>query len=199
MNQELTKRRALLKLELAGDVRRQVDRVADALYDLHDVPLHPAADNTDWSTTDKQLYLAARKSYDEIIAAFTSDPKVYKFESTREKIWKYNELLSKIDFDAVPEEITPVREEAESRDKPRKKNKHFSRKAEKAAKETAVVLNLDPTDTYLDPFQHPNYWVKQIENDGSESYLNKRTGETAAVRPQVWAEKLDHLNKLSPR
>ncbi len=89
---EVTKRKVLLKLELSGDLPKQLKSVSKTIYGIGYQPQQPAENNREWKTTDDVLYAESKKSYDEIINVFKSEPKVYKFASTKEKIWERNKF-----------------------------------------------------------------------------------------------------------
>lgn len=113
-----THRNAALKLDLRGkEVSAQLETVAETLYIKHRKEslgtkcskdaykkLHAGcntqydamflADNSrSWPVTDEALYSEAKKSFDDILSAFSAKPRVFKFKSVREKVWRHCRLL----------------------------------------------------------------------------------------------------------
>lgn len=180
---EVTKRKVLLKLELSGDIPKQLKAVSNTIYGIGYQPQQPSENNREWRTTDDVLYAEAKKSYDAIIEVFKSEPKVYKFASTKERIWERNKfgggLLPPVLL-LENKQATPVLTKKKNRD-------YFQdRKAKKKVEVVKRELTLEEqTETYLDPFQaFP-----------AKGPLN----ELGAEKVQVWREKLDMLMQLTPR
>ena len=180
---EVTKRKVLLKLELSGDLPKQLKAVSKTIYGIGYQPQQPSENNREWKTTDDVLYAESKKSYDEIINVFKSEPKVYKFESTKEKIWERNKFGGGL--------MPPV---LLLEDKPtvavltKKKNRDYfqDRKAKRKVEVVKRELTVEEqAGTYLDPFQ-------AFPAKGPPT-------ELGTERVQVWREKLDMLMKLTPR
>ena len=56
--------------------------------------LELAPNSRAWRMTDEVLYAEAKQSYDEILAAFSAQPRVFKIAATREYVWRVNGELA---------------------------------------------------------------------------------------------------------
>jgi hypothetical protein len=207
-----TERKVVLKLELgAGATTHQMGIVANTLYELDKPPELPAKNNQHWSKTDDELYNIAKKAYDDILNQFQMKPQVYRFESTKEKIWAD---LVRIERDkaqaANVEEVQKAAAQGRmGARKLRRKQEKEQKEKEKAAKEAEIKAHMVPEKitieeeiaTYLDPFDVPLPWVKEVGISGLVTYHNLETDHRTAERPkeEVWAQKVDELKKLTPR
>ena len=71
----------------------ELEKVAQRYYGFDiAIPNKEALVNQYWPTTDDILYKDARQSYLDITLPFSMPPKVYKFNSTREKVWKESSI-----------------------------------------------------------------------------------------------------------
>ena len=179
---DVTKRKVLLKLELTGNVPKKLESIATTVYGLDNfLPTEQAEDNSQWKTTDQVLYADAKKSYDEMMAVFRSKPKVYKFESTKNKIWERNETGGGLE---PPQEIVHI-EDVPSTAKSNKD--YFAARRKKRIAEPAVKVPLTEEQqaaTYINPFQ--TVLIPAIDGNGKE-------------KVEVWHEKLEKLKQLTPR
>jgi hypothetical protein len=207
-----TERKVVLKLELgAGATTHQMGIVANTLYELDKPPELPAKNNQHWSKTDDELYNIAKKAYDDILNQFQMKPQVYRFESTKEKIWAD---LVRIERDkaqaATVEEVQKAAAQGRmGARKLRRKQEKEQKEKEKAAKEAEIKAHMVPEKitieeeiaTYLDPFDVPLPWVKEVGISGLVTYHNLETDHRTTERPkeEVWAQKVDELKKLTPR
>lgn len=91
-NHHRTSRKVLLKLELTGDVAQQLETVNRTIFDSdarNNIKfLRPASDSSNWPVVDEVLYSVPKQTYDNIYKAFMSEPRVYKLESVKERVWK---------------------------------------------------------------------------------------------------------------
>eukprot|EP01032_Pedospumella_encystans_P003733 gene3733-4413_t len=58
---EVTKRKVLLKLELSGDLPKQLKAVSKTIYGIGYQPQQPSENNREWKTTDDVLYAESKK------------------------------------------------------------------------------------------------------------------------------------------
>lgn len=181
---DLTERKLLLKLELMGAPAQKLVSVARTVYDIEpDYTMVPAKNNLEWHTTDEVLYREAKETYDAITMPFRADPQVYKFESTKEKIWEWNKNNGKQEQKLTKSIVYQSDHDAKRRGKVLKKEKHKD-KLEK---------------TFLDPFVLSKKWIKQTIEDKT-FYFNIETNERLDHEPPgVWYDKLHLLEKLTPR
>lgn len=89
----ISTRKALLKLEVSSATDSQLGQVAKNLYEIDYQPREAAEDSQVWQKTDEELYNIAKQKYDGLINPFLEKPRVFRFESTREKVWE--SLLTK--------------------------------------------------------------------------------------------------------
>jgi large-conductance mechanosensitive channel len=143
---KVTKRTKLLKLELTGDVSKQLSTVQQKLFGL-EIPENamkaPAKKGSKWRTTDEILYAEARTSYDNIMKAFTEEPKVYKLESIKEKVWNRSSLERKRrnEYDDDRDDWS-VRSDKSFRDKKRKEKSNEPQESPRT----------QDMKTFIDPF-----------------------------------------------
>ena len=166
-----TERTPLLKLELTGDVLHQLETVKSKLFvegDQQEVKFtSQALDPLYWPTTDEVLYKDAKTSYDNIYQAFMSEPRVYKLESLKDKIW--NASKEELEAQGIYASFGPS-----PTNKKKKKKKKKGKKVVGFTSDDSVASTENVEGTYLDPF---------VEGDFE----------------QVWKEKLQLLEKLTPR
>lgn len=190
---DVTKRKVLLKLELSGDVPKKLQAVADTVYGISGYQPTQATDkNREWNTTDQVLYSEAKASYDEILGTFKSKPKVYKFESIKEKIWERNKtggglepppLLLKAPVILSPKQMA----EAAATSKGKSKRAVWDNRNRKCVDDIKVPLTAEEeAATYINPFQTviPNIAIPSVQ---------------PLERVEVWCEKLEMLKQLTPR
>eukprot|EP01038_Epipyxis_sp_PR26KG_P007086 gene7086-9671_t len=202
---KFTKRKAVLKLELVGEPINQIDKVAKTLYNSNLKSNVFAEDSSLWHTTDEKLYRKAKSSYDNIIRAYCESPRVHKFHSIKEKIWDYNRRkfeAEKLGF-SDDEEVVSVKSRQTQRSKEKvvenktKKKRQTNIKSTNSTSKTTNKVD-DIIFTAINPFELSKQWKAEII-DGVQVYVNKRTGDISNVQPQVWVDKLQYLEKLSPR
>lgn len=91
----LTKRKALLKLSLDNNIPRQLEQVASSLYDFKTYKVvgskRPAKNQDSWVVTDEYLFKDARSSYLGILRAFSTAPRIYRFQSTQQIVDRENQ------------------------------------------------------------------------------------------------------------
>ncbi|KAJ1417218.1 hypothetical protein B484DRAFT_422072, partial [Ochromonadaceae sp. CCMP2298] len=180
-----TKRSVLLKLELSKDVQKNLGAVASHLYGIDYNPQQKAENNQQWRTTDEVLYGEARKSYDEIIKTFQSEPRVYKFEILKDKIWQRNKTGGHL------EEPLAIEEPEEDEFAARKRRDYMRRQEEKARKAKGPLSLDEQANTYIDPFA--TTMATKAATSASQ------VGSQKAERVPVWSQKLQMLEKLTPR
>lgn len=194
---DVTKRKVLLKLELSGDVSKKLQAVANTVYGISGYQPTQATDkNREWNTTDQVLYSQAKTSYDEILSTFKSKPKVYKFESLKEKIWERNKSGGGLDPPLLQIEAPPIlspKQSAEAASKgspssPSKGRKDYwdSRNKKRTEEKRQPLTMEEQAATYIDPFQTV---VPKIAIASAQPQ----------ERVEVWHEKLEMLKKLTPR
>ena len=84
-----TKRLPVLKLELGeGEPLTQMQIVSDSVYDLGELPPEPSREFQTWRVIDEKLFGDAKAAYDGTIAPFKKQPRVYKLESIKHKVWE---------------------------------------------------------------------------------------------------------------
>ena len=216
INEGLTQRGAVLKLELGGVIEdgkrtkemvfNQLDMTASHIYNIKDFPTQKSKDSNQWYATDEVLYKEAKASYDKVMDCFEDDPRTFKFESTKEKIWKFNNKVLKIRPKRTKDEKDVVA-------KPQvkiKKTKALGRKAKKDEEEKEDENNLDSESykpltleehlgTYIDPYQVPKPWRVEVKGNAI-SYYNEVTFDRVYKKPaEIWEDKLYILEHLTPR
>jgi hypothetical protein len=207
-----TSRHVISKLELpTADPRIQLDVVSSKVFELSPhitLESHFAEDNTKWIATD-EIYDKAKGTYQSIIEPFTELPKVYKLESTKDKLYQYR--LSNLNGNMKK----PLRAAVSSRylERFHSRNHADSEYLEdqedykKKKKKTFAIENLTPEEreeheleTIINPFDPPKPWVRKTRLDGEVVYVNEETKQVKTSAPgQVWAEKYKNLEKLVPR
>jgi len=240
---KLTSRNRLLKLELTDSLPKNLEKVASTLYNLKIRPTKKANNSKVWKTTDG-LMLEAKRSYDEIIDAFHSEPRVYKFQSTKEKIWSINAtniMSSSIDIDT--DSITTVHSLLSATSKPQstlsrpqstvsqsplllsnQSPQHQSLSIHSNSKRTSeaskpLFVDADST-THAQSVEEkisilseggrqlPSITVPSISismkeeltvEEQLETYLDPFTLVAPGSRVEVWKDKLDLLDKITPR
>lgn len=190
-SREKTERLPLVKLELTGDVKKQMEVVQQKVYDFGlQIVSRPAAavkDSTKWQTTDEHLYRDAKEAYDRIIRLFMDEPKVFNIAAVKERVWELNKLHN---ADVIPDhgdqstvgsqksfrgDGSPIK-----KTKKKRKKKHVDdassdggtdggREGEGKAGKLPNVL-----DTFINPFE-------------------------IGTMDEIWKEKLELLEKLTPR
>lgn len=240
---KLTSRNRLLKLELTDSLPKNLEKVASTLYNLKIRPTKKANNSKAWKTTDG-LMLEAKRSYDEIIDAFHSEPRVYKFQSTKEKIWSINAtniMSSSIDIDT--DSITTAHSLLSATSKPQST---LSRPQSTVSQPPLLLSNQSPQHQSLsihsnskrtseaskplfadaDSTTHaqsveekisilseggrqlPSITVPSISismkeeltvEEQLETYLDPFTLVAPGSRVEVWKDKLDLLDKITPR
>ena len=226
-----TKRNPILKLELGtGDPRNQVKIVSDTVYGLADIPHMPSREYTKWRTVDESLFGDAISAYQGTIDPFKQQPRVYKIESIKEKVWEGTRDKTEENFAKEEEEYMKRKALLDARKaKMAAKKKEAIAKAEAAGGKVANPLaakvdegmkmmeeaeqnkELPPLtleeqlETYLDPFEPPAPWIKEVHK-GELTYLNEETMERMIAKPgtkyeelEIWRNKLQMLEQLTPR
>jgi CRISPR/Cas system-associated endonuclease/helicase Cas3 len=181
-----TERKAIVRLELSNDLHQQLETIATGLYDMEAPPLQVAKNSQHWATVDDAIYKVAKRSYDDILLAFLKNPKLYRFESTREKIWADIDMAVKLKREReIDEEITKSKSNAG-------KKKLREKKLAAQLKNEAKLLDQTETqaesldtllETYLDPFDLPYPWRKEVTKGGLVTYYNPQTDHRVAERP----------------
>ena len=84
------KRLPVLRLDLgSATAHTQMTIINDNLYKLNDpIPEKASHEFQNWREIDKELYGDARAAYDGTISPFQKQPRVYKLESIKEKVWE---------------------------------------------------------------------------------------------------------------
>lgn len=85
-----TVRNTLLKMNFRDmSTSEQLDKVSSTIYGFEgEISAVESATNRYWPVTDEVLYKEAKESYDYVYKKFTEKPRVYKFFSTRDAVWK---------------------------------------------------------------------------------------------------------------
>lgn len=177
--EQKTKRDLLLKLELTGDVKNQLDTVQTRLYNI-DVPPHAFSSisklPTRWRTTDELLYAEARTSYEKILKAFMKHPRIYKLNSIKEIVWKRSDL-EREGRDFLDEDARSYNSTSQNSYRSDVSDRSNRSRRMKRRSSTSKMME-SPRDidvkTYIDPF---------VLGDMEE----------------IWREKLNMLEKLTPR
>lgn len=180
----ITKRSALLKLELTGDAMHQIENVAHTLYDIDIRNATLASNSLHWAATDDILYREAKASYDGILAAFQKEPKVYKLEATKEKVWETNR---------IEEEQRRLQEEEQKIEETKPKSTKRLRPVPKKSgsdSSLSLVATEDVASTFINPFTMTYATPSAAQID----LVNQRR-----IPVEVWADKLNLLERLTPR
>lgn len=169
-----TERQVVLKLELGvGAPAHQMGIVANTLYNIDKPPEIPASNNQHWTKTDDELYNIARKSYDDILNQFQMKPQVYRFESTKEKMWAdFARIERELQEKQALEEMQKASAFGKAKRVKRKLEKEQQLQKEREAKHqhdlavqaaAAAKPSLDEEiATFLDPFDVPPPWVREV-------------------------------------
>lgn len=84
-----TKRLPVLKLEVAdGDVSSKMQQISKTIYKLDQEATVVSRNFQHWRISDETLFGDAKAAYDGIISPFLKQPRVYKLESIKEKVWE---------------------------------------------------------------------------------------------------------------
>jgi hypothetical protein len=203
----VTYRHLVSKLELpTGEPVSQLKVVSRKVFEL-EMPekIKYAKDSSKWHATD-EVYYTAKNTYQSVIDPFTELPKVYKLESTREKLIAFREELLNAD---VPKR--PLKSGASSRYldriKKQKEEDTFLPDDDEDEEGSIPMEDLSPEDrievelsTAINPFEPPKPWVRKKLKGGKVVYFNTETKEQKTTHPgQVWAEKFTNLERLTPR
>ena len=208
-----TKRLPVLKLEL-GDIgghEAQMNVILKKVYGMDDdIPLELSREFQDWRQVDQTLYGDAKKAYDGVIEPFKKQPRVYKLESIREKVWEgtrdktaENEEKAEREYQERKKKLDAAKKKmAEKKSKAAKAamtnatgaaaeaQKQQIMRAEEAAKklledETPILPPLTKDEqlrTHLNPFEPPAPWVKE-KYKGEMTYFNQETLERSLENP----------------
>eukprot|EP01035_Chromulina_nebulosa_P026125 gene26125-34159_t len=164
-----TKRSKVVKLEFTGNPVDKMHKVASTLYNIQIPPAIESDNSIYWRAIDTILFSSAKESYEQILRAFDDKPRVFKLESCKEKVWAFNADLYSNSVIEIDPEI-PV--SVSERDK-------------------IVLSEIEQIDTeletYINPFQLVSFDHSSVLSSGLTSEI------------EVWAEKLNILQKLTPR
>ena len=187
-----TQRQPVLKLELGvGEAHHQMDIVAHKLYELETPPTQVAANSQHWTKTDEELFNKAKKNYDDVISQFLSRPMVYRFESTKQKMWDYF-----LEQQRLQREKEMLEEMEKARQAGGGKGRRIRKKmdSEKAGKDANHLLEKERTqevipiekelETFLDPFDVPPPWQKEVSATGIITYFNPTTKHRTTEKPK---------------
>lgn len=84
-----TKRLPVLKLEMAdGDVSSKMQQISKTIYMLDQEATVASRNFQHWRISDERLFGDAKAAYDGIIEPFLKQPRVYKLESIKERVWE---------------------------------------------------------------------------------------------------------------
>jgi hypothetical protein len=187
----LTKRSKVVKIAFSGKDQNALGKVSRDIYGYEDNLPEVAAVDQNWTTTDEGLYGPARSIYDSIVKPFLQEPKVYRFESTKQRIWSDHERI-RLEQLPPPEpepEPEPVLGQFKTGRKRNKQGKVVKVKSkalvaiENEQKRIEAVRLMDPLETYLDPFEIQKPWIEKKNDDGSIYYFNEDTKETTNIFP----------------
>lgn len=220
------KRMPIVKLELGeGDIIDKIGIVSQRVFGLEhahgtsgELPSVPSRNYQHWRISDDTLYGEAKSAYDGIFTPFTRQPRVYKLESIKEKVWEMTrdrsaeeEAEKEAEYLKKQELLKERRKKMDAKMKAKPPPVLGAKGAEKmAALEEAKIEFIQPSpfatkdeelETFLDPFEPPKPWIKEVWNN-KISYLNEDTKERLYTRPkgaEIWVEKAELLSKLTPR
>jgi len=222
---KLTRRNRLLKLELTDSLPTNLEKVANTLYNLKLKPTRKANDSKAWKTTDG-LMLDAKRSYDEILDAFHSEPKVYKLQSTKEQIWSINATnkssLIDIDTDSITTahslisatsrpQSTLSKPQSTASQPPSDRSKQqslsiHSKHTTEASKPLIIDANAQSVEGKISILSEgrPSSIVPSIAKELTieeqlATYLDPFTPIEQGSRLEVWKDKLNLLDKITPR
>jgi hypothetical protein len=207
---EKTERKKILKLELpTSNVPQQQEIVAKTVYGLElNTQLKFSKDNTKWRAAD-EIYYNALTSYEKCITPFMELPRVYKLESTKEKLFEFRIAQTK-----------KLKADAPNVAKYKKQSK-FALKKTTAEEDLIEITYLDKElmefnmydddmteeekierelKTIINPYLPPKPWAVVKNKKGEIQYLNKETREIKVTPPgEIWAEKYAQMQKLKLR
>ena len=215
---KITQRNRLLKLELTDSLPKNLVKIASTLYNVKIKPTRKAVNSKVWATTDG-LMLEAKKSYDEIIDAFNSEPKVYKFASTKEKIWSVNAASNATSMDidnGSINSITTGHSLISSASRPLSiSSKQHSIHSNPTSQQITHVderhvtnsKSLDVKNSILDEEASRHSLSSGMSQQGKELTIDEQIttylDPFALVAPgshvEVWKDKLNLLDKITPR
>ena len=208
-----TKRVPVLKLELGtAGAHAQMSIINDKLFQMADAPpIIASREFQNWREIDVALFGDAKASYDGVIAPFKKQPRVYKLESVKEKVWestrdKSAEIAAKAEADYQERAKKLAERKAKMAEKKLKKVQDATKaggkisKAQQAAIDAALAMQKELEDeqtfvlppltqdeeleTHLDPFEPPLPWKKEMYK-GDLTYINDETKERLYERPNV--------------
>jgi hypothetical protein len=199
---KVTKRTKIVKLSLAGSSHDILGQVSTTLFGQDAPANRPARFHGKWKTTDEVLYNKAKLSYDGIVAPFLKSPRVYKFESVKEKIWtdrktQESAKISKATFGRRPARLSAAEKKKQEALAKLQKSKQAIENNKNSESSSADM------ETFLDPFAPIAPWKKEFDKKtGKISYLNTDTyvrQDWIAAEYTTWNEKIGYLEKLTPR
>lgn len=156
-------------IDLPSDnVQKQLDLVAHELYNFDSQPLILTKSPYDWFVIEEK-YAIAKEAYHEIISSYMVQPRFYKLESVKEKVWKDTKelnVLHKSEFFSDYQHIAVG---------PNISTNIIS--------DQDFIKKLDDAnESFLDPFLVVKPW-KIIEENGKNVYVNEITRERTFDRP----------------
>ena len=222
-----TKRLPVLKLELGeGAPLDQMHIVSEKLYGLGELPPEPSQEFQSWRVVDEKLFGDAKAAYDGIIEPFKKQPRVYKLESIKHKVWEgtrdktaENEAKAEAEYQARKAKLdaAKARMNAKKKAQAEKSKQGGGVRNALAPKKTAfdgddeANKKLPPftideqLKTHLDPFEPPAPWYKEVYK-GEMTYVNEDTKERKYEKPgisdpeeRIFGKKLQMLVQLTPR
>jgi len=223
-----TKRLPVLKLEVGeGEIANQLGIVSRRVFGLDyghamegtfGMPSVPSRNYQHWRIADETLFGDAKAAYDGIVIPFTKQPRVYKLESIREKVWEATRDKSEeeeaerdAEYKRKEEQLKQRRAKMDAKMKAKPPLALGAKGAEMMAKQDEEKIEFIPPApyatkddelvTFLDPFEPPKPWYKEVWNN-KLSYFNDETKERIYTRPTgpaVFDQKLELLSKLTPR
>jgi serine/threonine protein kinase len=208
-----TKRLPVLKLELGEGVPlTQLDIISNSVYNLGDLPPEPSREFQNWRVIDEKLYGDAKEAYDGTIAPFKKQPRVYKLESIKHKVWEgTRDKTAELEAQAEAEYLARKAklDAAKAKMAAKKKAQAAEAAAKKGGADGASTaggvpmtgraknefegddeknIKLPPLtleeqlDTHLDPFEPPAPWYKEWYK-GELTYFNGETLERRKTKP----------------
>ena len=219
-----TKRLPVLKLELGeGTPLQQMQIVSDKVFDLGELPPEPSREFQSWRVVDEKLFGDAKAAYDGTIAPFKKQPRVYKLESIKHKVWEgTRDRTEELEAQAEAEYQERRKKLDAAKARMNAKKKAQSQKAGGAAAPLAPKKSVFDEDdeankklppltideqlkTHLDPFEPPAPWFKEVYK-GQVTYVNEDTKERKYEKPGmdnpdefIYGKKLQMLIQLTPR
>jgi hypothetical protein len=183
---DVTSRIKVPKVSLKNDTHSQLQKVSHDLYKTDVVGDTPAKDSQVWKFTDETLFREAKSSYENIIVAYAATPRVYRFESTKQKIWDDNDKRNAIEESKQSNAKTNRRKGRKQSITSTKIVQDLLRKRqqeEDRLRESSKLANRqDDQSTYLDPFAPPKPWKAEVKY-GKTVYVNKETGDILETNP----------------